>query len=742
MSSGSSGGGAAQQSPHSLAFRVMRLCRPTVHVDTSPLKFDPCDLLFGEDLFDDPLAAAGLPRLLSSQSNPSVVDPSDLSYRSRFLLQHPTDSLGLPGLLVLPQSFGDRFLDELCVLGNHFHFSRAIYLGETFCSYISINNSSSFEVRDVVIKAEIQTERQRILLLDTSKSPVESVRAGGRYDFIVEHDVKELGAHTLVCTALYTDGENERKYLPQFFKFVVSNPISVRTKVRNVKDTTFLEACLENHTKSHLYMDQVEFEPAQHWVATVLKAPDNSSDHNPLTRENFKEPILIRPGGGIYNYLYQLKFSPPDGAQMKIEGSKILGKFQITWRTNLGEPGRLQTQHILGNPVSRKEIELHAVEIPPVIILEKSFMTLGEVQAYNSLNFQLNLIAVKLGIQQISGITVFDTIEKKTYDSLLELERTIVEGAKLLVRKSINEHINPRKTTLPFGITDLGCSVGPNTFLTVNSIIEFVKLKYEESDNYTPEFQVYFNDQTANDFNNALQISPSRSRILCERDPGHVLRAPLPELVSPLARFPSIGSRGSRSRFSTKTRVPTTREGRITAREIVSGGLLLLVVLARPDGCPHSEAVSNVVFDALGGCLVDLARKGLIDDEKVNTFNWPIYIASPDELQDVITQKGHFTTIEKMESLPETEASDYEPRAASLSDIDVLLHLNRLPSNPRPLQDVQRHREVLPAVNIRRSKASIHDDHGPRLAAYLGLAQLSWVHVKVIINEEKMYIFV
>ncbi|GLT82903.1 hypothetical protein SLE2022_012310 [Rubroshorea leprosula] len=90
---------------------------------------------------------------------------------------------GLSGLLVLPQSFG------------------AIYLGETFCSYISINNSSNFEVRDVIIKAEIQTERQRILLLDTSKSPVESIRAGGRYDFIVEHDVKELGAHTLLyCT--------------------------------------------------------------------------------------------------------------------------------------------------------------------------------------------------------------------------------------------------------------------------------------------------------------------------------------------------------------------------------------------------------------------------------------------------------------------------------------------------------------------------------------------------------------
>jgi hypothetical protein len=40
--------------------------------------------------------------------------------------------------------------------------------------------------------------------------------------------------------------------------------------------------------------------------------------------------------------------SAHDSTQMKVEGSNILGKLQITWRTNLGEPGRLQTQQILG----------------------------------------------------------------------------------------------------------------------------------------------------------------------------------------------------------------------------------------------------------------------------------------------------------------------------------------------------------------------------------------------------------
>ncbi|KAE8689495.1 putative LRR receptor-like serine/threonine-protein kinase [Hibiscus syriacus] len=425
----------APQGTHSLAFRVMRLCKPSFHVDP-PFRIDPADLFVGEDIFDDPLAAANLPPILSTQLSKSM-DSSDLTYGNRFLLQHPSDAMGFSGLLLLPQSFG------------------AIYLGETFCSYISINNNSNFEVRDIIIKAEIQTERQRILLLDTTKSPVESIRAGGRYDFIVEHDVKELGAHTLVCTALYNDSDGERKYLPQFFKFVVANPLSVRTK-----EITYLEACIENHTKTNLYMDQVEFEPAPHWSATVLKADELHPAYNSSTGEVFKPPILIRSGGGIQNYLYQLKLASPDSAQMKVEGTNILGKLQITWRTNLGELGRLQTQQILGTPISHKEVELQILEIPSLINLDKSFsvhlnltnhtdrelgpfevrlsqdsvhgeknvminglqtMVLPQVGAFASSDFHLNLIATKLGVQKISGITVSDTREK-TFDLLPDVE--------------------------------------------------------------------------------------------------------------------------------------------------------------------------------------------------------------------------------------------------------------------------------------------------------------------------------
>uniref|UniRef100_A0A0D9XL48 Trafficking protein particle complex subunit 13 n=1 Tax=Leersia perrieri TaxID=77586 RepID=A0A0D9XL48_9ORYZ len=479
----------AQQPPpppanHSLAFRVMRLSRPSLQPDqAAALRFDPRDVFLPEDALTgtggDPSVAEGfLSRLLHPSPGEAPAAAAavagDFTFRDRFLLRDAADALALPGLLVLPQSFG------------------AIYLGETFCSYISINNSSSFEARDVAIKAEIQTERQRILLLDTSKAPVESIRSGGRYDFIVEHDVKELGAHTytlllsilctklvalvtilqcwfahvviesrLVCTALYNDADGERKYLPQFFKFTVSNPLSVRTKVRTIKDTTYLEACIENHTKSNLYMDQVDFEPAQQWAATRLEADEHPSVVKSIIGDLCKQPILIRAGGGIYNYLYQLRPSSGESGQPKTERSSILGKFQITWRTNLGEPGRLQTQNIHSTPTASKDVDLRAVKVPPVIFLERPFMvnlcltnqsdkTVGPfevfvapsvageeksvlvnglqklvlplIEAFESINFDLCMVATQVGVQKISGITLYAVQEKKVYEPLSDIE--------------------------------------------------------------------------------------------------------------------------------------------------------------------------------------------------------------------------------------------------------------------------------------------------------------------------------
>ncbi|KAK6127695.1 hypothetical protein DH2020_038569 [Rehmannia glutinosa] len=61
---------------------------------------------------------------------------------------------------------------------------------------------------------------------------------------------------------------------------------------------------------------------------------------------------------------------------------------------------------------------------------------------------------------------------------------------------------------------------------------------------------------------------------------------------------------------------------------------------------------------------VGAGEEGVIDEEKVDTFNVPCYFSSPQELEQVINQNGRFT-IEMMESLPKLEV----PKISSIPQV-------------------------------------------------------------------------
>ncbi|KAJ7548624.1 hypothetical protein O6H91_07G019900 [Diphasiastrum complanatum] len=429
---------SAGGSGHSLAFRVMRLCRPACHVDL-PLLVDPMDLSLGQDWIDTGTQSKllDMPEHEHDHGDPLRSGQEADNWARRFELRDTVDALGLSGLLLLPQTFG------------------SIYLGETFCSYISVGNHTTHLVRDVVIKAELQTERQRIILADNSKAPIDSIRAGGRYDFIIEHDIKELGSHTLVCMAVYTDFDGERKYLPQYFKFTTSNPISVRTK-----DITYLEACIENQTKSQLFMDHVRFDPTPPWTVAVLGVDNDANESTGPISKYMKQLKLIGANGGARHYLFQLR--RPQTASVTLDGNNTLGKLELMWRTTLGEPGRLQTQQILGTPIPRKDVELQVMELPSHVTLEQPFlvricvsnhtehkvgplkvsmspmddlgimstivvnglwiMIVPQLEPYASTDLTLNLVATAIGIQKIAGVQVADVQDGKVYDTLATTE--------------------------------------------------------------------------------------------------------------------------------------------------------------------------------------------------------------------------------------------------------------------------------------------------------------------------------
>ena len=149
-----------------LQFRVMRLPRPTLEIE-SPLGFAAEDLL-----------GTCVPR-------DSIPHPSSEAFERRLDLFAAEDASGMTGMLLLPQNFG------------------VVHLGETFASYVSVSNSSDRVARDVAIKVELQTNRRRVALFDNAAAPLPAIQPGASYDFIVEHDLKELGAHTLACSVGY-----------------------------------------------------------------------------------------------------------------------------------------------------------------------------------------------------------------------------------------------------------------------------------------------------------------------------------------------------------------------------------------------------------------------------------------------------------------------------------------------------------------------------------------------------------
>eukprot|EP00982_Pelagococcus_subviridis_P009708 30939-Pelagococcus_subviridis.AAC.4 len=335
--------------------QVMRTCAPTLKIDT-PSRFAL------DDLGHPPCA-------------PSTSTSSDVAFESRVDLGlRASRASGVTGTLCLPQAFGN------------------VYLGETFAAYVSAINSSDRVVRDVSFKAELQTERRRVALFDNAAEAAPTMPPGATFDFTATHDLKELGAHTLVCGVVYTDADGERKYAPQYFKFNAANPLAVRTKVRPGRDgRALLEACIENATPAPLLLSRATFEPCAHLEcdeivpACVSGAGVVIPEGDPHRGEEgggggggggggardaaaaggsglgeglpslANRPLrVLSPQGGSTHFLFELRQRPDITVT-----SDTLGKLEIRWTGHNGEAGRLQTQQIVGSPrIGGKDVEV------------------------------------------------------------------------------------------------------------------------------------------------------------------------------------------------------------------------------------------------------------------------------------------------------------------------------------------------------------------------------------------------
>lgn len=270
-----------------------------------------------------------------------------------------------------------------------------------------------------------------------------------------------------------------------------------------------------------------------------------------------------------------------------------------------------------------------------------------------------------------------------SYSNNSYLQRGVMNAAKQIVSEAIVENLDILKfsPSTTVRVADLGCSVGPNTFFAVQNILEAIELECQNQglDSQIPEFQVFFNDHTSNDFNSLFSSLPPNRRYHAAGVPGSFYSRLFPNrslhivhsscAIQWLSRVPKkVVDRSSHAwnkgriyypsaadevveAYSAQCAEDMARFLQARAQEIADGGLMILIFAARPDEIPHSQLVANIIHDMLGCCLMDMAKKGIVSEEKVDMFNLPVYHMSDQELEAAVERNGCFS-IERMESLP------------------------------------------------------------------------------------------
>ncbi|KAJ0256101.1 Paraxanthine methyltransferase 1 [Hirschfeldia incana] len=269
----------------------------------------------------------------------------------------------------------------------------------------------------------------------------------------------------------------------------------------------------------------------------------------------------------------------------------------------------------------------------------------------------------------------------ESYHQHSSYQGALLEAAKEKMNEAILAELSLDLISDRFTVADFGCASGPNTFVSVQNVIDAVEDKYRKETGQNPveniEFQVFFNDNTTNDFNTLFQALPAGRRYYSAGVPGSFFGRVLPKhsvhigVLSYAFHFTSKIPKGITDRDSPlwnrdmhctgfnkavkkayldQYSADTKNLLDARAEELVPGGLLLLFGSGLRDGVKMSETPKGMVMDFMGASLNDLAQQAVIDQDKVDAFCTPVYFAEEGELRKIIKENGKFT-IEAFEDI-------------------------------------------------------------------------------------------
>lgn len=240
------------------------------------------------------------------------------------------------------------------------------------------------------MKVEMQTASTKIILSETA-DPGHHLAAGKTLQSVVHHEIKELGQHVLACTVTYRSPPNVRKVpgaaedagdptlqtFRKFYKFAVTNPLSVKTKVHAARcpsallsgeerEKIFLEVHIQNLTQQPMCFERMRFECADGWESEHGNLLRSEGVDNP--KGIFSGPLALMQPQDIRQYVYILTTKTPTVAPtVHLPGNVIpLGRLDISWTSAFGEPGRLLTS-MLSRRIPLPSVQQPVSALPPYL---------------------------------------------------------------------------------------------------------------------------------------------------------------------------------------------------------------------------------------------------------------------------------------------------------------------------------------------------------------------------------------
>nr|ABO71015.1 salicylic acid/benzoic acid carboxyl methyltransferase [Datura wrightii] len=226
-------------------------------------------------------------------------------------------------------------------------------------------------------------------------------------------------------------------------------------------------------------------------------------------------------------------------------------------------------------------------------------------------------------------------------------------------------------------VADLGCSSGANTFLVVSEFVKIVEKERKKHNLQSPEFHFNFNDLPGNDFNTIFQslgkfqqdlrkqigegfgscyfsgVAGSFYTRLFPSKSLHFVHSSYSLMW--LSQVPDLIEKNKGNIYMASTSPPSVIKAyykqyekdfsnflKYRSEELMKGGKMVLTFLGRESEDPSSKECCYI-WELLSMALNELVIEGLIEEERVDSFNIPQYTPSPAEVKYIVEKEGSFT---------------------------------------------------------------------------------------------------